>query len=83
MRLGGFQAEAQAIAFKDRRDAEPVHVVVGGYGLITVPGFVVRGFAGVVQAKPVLLPHMQAAGLEMKPLEVLTAGIGLDGQQGL
>ncbi|MNP65296.1 hypothetical protein D3C76_1608760 [compost metagenome] len=81
--LAGFQAEAQAVAFENGRHPEPVDVVVGGHRLVTVPGLVVGGLTGVAQAKPVFFAHMQAAGLEVEPLEMRAAGVGLDGQQGL
>ncbi|MNG23807.1 hypothetical protein D3C84_1084560 [compost metagenome] len=58
-------------------------MVVGSDRLITIPGFVVRGFAGIVQTKPVFLSDVQTAGLEVKPLKMLAAGVWLDGQQGL
>ncbi|MNS06789.1 hypothetical protein D3C86_808520 [compost metagenome] len=83
MGLRGFKAEAQAVAFEDGRHAEPVDVVVGRDRLITVPGLVVRRLAGIVQAKPVFLTDVQAAGLEVEPLKVIALGIGADRQQGL
>jgi hypothetical protein len=81
--LCGFEAKAQTVAFEDGRYLEPVDVIVGGSGLITLPGLVVRGLAGIVQAKPVFLADMQAAGLEVEPLKVVAFGIGTNGQQGL
>ncbi|MCY1431211.1 hypothetical protein D9M71_471740 [compost metagenome] len=83
MGLLGFEAEAQAVAFENGRYAEPVDVIVGRHRLIAGPGLVVGGLAGIVQAKPVLLADMQAAGLEVEPLEMVAFGIGADRQQGL
>ncbi|MNY04497.1 hypothetical protein D3C86_1371770 [compost metagenome] len=79
--LFGFEAEAQAVAFKNGRYAEPVDVIVGRHRLITGPGLVIGGLAGIVQAKPVLLADMQAAGLEVEPLEMGAAGVRANGQK--
>ncbi|MNT80457.1 hypothetical protein D3C72_2199140 [compost metagenome] len=51
--------------------------------MITGPGLVIGGLAGIVQAKPMVLADMQAAGLEVEPLEMVALGVGADGQQGL
>ncbi|MNY45906.1 hypothetical protein D3C86_1810440 [compost metagenome] len=83
MGLGGFKAEAQAVAFENGGYAEPVDVVVGSDRLITIPSLVVGRLTGIVQAKPMLLANVQAAGFEVEPLEVVAFGVGADRQQWL
>lgn len=80
---GWFQGRNAGSRLQNGRHAEPVDVVIGRYGLIAIPGLVIRRLTGIVQAEPMLLADMQTAGLEVEPLEVVAAGSGLIASRGL
>lgn len=58
VRLGGLQAEVQAVLVEVAGHAEPVDLVIGGGGVVAGPGVGVGGLAGVDQAEV-----MAAAGV--------------------
>ena len=74
----GLHTEIQGFAVELGGNTEPGFVIIGRHGLVAIPCFVIGGLAGVAQLKMVGLAGYQAFGLEVEPLKVRAAGIGLD-----
>ncbi len=79
--LFGLELDVQAFTVEASVGTKPVMVVMGGRSAIVGPGLVVGRLAGIGQFETIGLARLQTFDLEVKPLEVLAAGVRLDGQQ--
>jgi len=79
--LTGFETDMQGFAVETRRHPEPIDMVIRRHGVVAAPGVFIGRLPGIAQAEGVGVAHVHAFGLEMEPLEMVTAGIGFDCQQ--